>query len=103
MITTTLADAITGVLTDTAKGLAAFIGVLESNNIPVTLQTLTVKVKFTWSFRQQTTISESASIDIWLFNFHETASMTDTTKQALSTEAEVVMVPAPRQATAPAA
>ena len=70
MITSTLADAITGVLTDAANGLEAFIKVLQNAQkpIPVALQTLTIKVKFQWTFQQMENLSASGGINIWVFN-----------------------------------
>ena len=95
MITPTLAGAITGVLTDAANGLNAFIGVLQKDKIPVDLQTLTIKVKFLWSIQNTAKFSESSGISIWVFSASETFSMTDVTKQSLTTEMTVVMVPKP--------
>ena len=95
MIANTLAGAITGVLVDAAKGLSAFITTLQNEKIPVALQTLEIDVNFTWSITDTASFSETAGISIWVFTMSETLSLSDTTKQTLTTKMKVVMVPKP--------
>jgi hypothetical protein len=58
-----LRDAVTGLLVDAARGTAAFIGVFQqaSPPIPITLQSVDIKLSLTWSITATTKFSENAS------------------------------------------